>query len=298
MSNNKPFGFGDNKDFFFTSEIGINANGHLDLAFRLIDMACNAGCDCVKFQMRFLPLVYSKKEMETPRVTPFGETNGDLKNQLEFSLKEYEKIDSYCKEKGILWTASPWDTVSVDKLMLFDPPYIKIASASVTDKNLLKAVCDTRKPIFLSTGLCDLEIVEKVVDAVDRFGGDLQCIYACTSTYPSNDDEINLRNIISLRNHFGDEIVWGYSGHEAGHDTLPTLMAYVLGAKAFERHITVDNDLFGSDQSVSMESEDLCNLLLEMGRMETLLGNYKKVIQEREKPIIEKLRKVNNLEEV
>lgn len=270
---------------FIIAEIGINHNGSVELAKRMIDIAVTTGCDAVKFQKRTVDVVYTKEELAKERHSVFGNTNGDLKRGLEFGVKEYKEIDAYCKEKGILWFASCWDEGSVDFIDEFNPPCYKIASASLTDDNLLKYTKAKGKPILLSTGMSTME---QIRHAVKILGEDDLIIYHCTSTYPSNAEETNLRVIETLKKEFDCPI--GYSGHERG--ITPSIVAVALGADSVERHITVDRTNWGSDQAASLETAGLYHMVRDIRQLPLLLGDGKKVVYEREFPIIEKLRRV------
>jgi N-acetylneuraminate synthase len=276
----------------FCAEIGINALGSVEIAKSLIDFCVDAGVDVVKFQKRTVNIVYPKEELDVSRDSPYGVTNGDLKRQLEFSYEDYKEIDRYCNKKGIQWTASPWDTQAVSFLNQFDLPYIKIASATITNKELLQACCETGKPLFVSTGMCDLKLINKVVKTINNFGGDIHYIYHCTSTYPTADDEFNLLSIPTLIKTFPN-IRIGYSGHELGH--LPTLLAVALGAQAVERHITLNEDMYGSDQKASYNVSKLKELVENIARVKTMLGNGELKIYDSEIPIMAKLRRINTI---
>lgn len=276
---------GDDYPCFIIAEIGINHNGSVDLAKRMIDIAVTTGCDAVKFQKRTVDVVYSKEELARERISVFGTTNGDLKRGLEFGEEEYREIDKYCKQHGILWFASCWDEASVDFIDKFDVPCYKIASASLTDDNLLKHVKSKGKPILLSTGMSTME---QIRHAVNILGEDNLIIYHCTSTYPSNADEMNLRVIESFREEFSCPI--GYSGHERG--VTPSVLAVALGANSVERHITTDRTNWGSDQAASLEMAGLYHMVRDIRQTPTLLGDGKKVVYKRELPIIDKLRRV------
>jgi len=276
---------GEGEATFITAEIGINHNGDLDTAKKLIDVACDAGCDAVKFQKRTLEVVYTKEELERPRESTFGDTNGDLKKGLEFGEKEYAEIDAYCKEKNILWFASPWDEASVDFLEQFDNPCYKIASASLTDDDLLRHVRSKGKPVILSTGMSS---VEEIRHAVEILGEDDLIILHCTSTYPLADEELNLSVISWLKEEFSCPI--GYSGHEVG--VYSSLIAAVLGARVVERHITLDRAMWGSDQSASLEPQGIKRLANVIRLLPKWLGDGKKKVFESEVPIREKLRRV------
>ena len=276
---------GDNHPCFVTAEIGINHNGSVAQAKKLIDMAVSAGCDAVKFQKRTVDVVYTQEELAKERQSVFGNTNGDLKRGLEFGFEQYKEIDEYCKEKNIIWYASCWDEQSVDFIEQFNPPCYKIASASLTDDNLLKYTKKMGKPIFLATGMSTLEQIQH---AVDILGEDDLIIYHCTSTYPTKSNEINLNVIPVLREKYSCPI--GFSGHERG--ILPTIMSVVLGANAIERHITLDRTLWGSDQAASLEFDGINRIVRDVHQIKTILGDGKKVVYESEKPIIQKLRRV------
>ena len=276
---------GDGYPCFIIAEIGINHNGSVSLAKKMIDIAVTTGCDAVKFQKRTVDVVYTKEELAKERKSVFGNTNGDLKRGLEFGFDEYKEIDSYCKEKGILWFASCWDEESVDFMEQFDIPCYKIASASLTDDNLLKHTLSKGKPILVSTGMSTMEEIRQ---AGKILGEDNIVLYHCTSTYPSNADEMNLRVIETLKQEFNCPI--GYSGHERG--VTPSVLAAALGANSVERHITTDRTNWGSDQAASLEMAGLYHMVRDIRQVPLLLGDGKKVVYPRELPIIDKLRRV------
>ena len=278
---------GDGQPCFIIAEIGINHNGSVELAKKMIDIAVTTGCDAVKFQKRTVDVVYTKEELAKERKSVFGETNGDLKRGLEFGEKEYKEIDKYCKEKGILWFASCWDEGSVDFIDKFNPPCYKIASASITDDNLLRHTKSKGKPIILSTGMSTME---EIRHAVSILGEDNLIIMHCTSTYPSNADEMNLRVIETFKKEFSCPI--GYSGHERG--ITPSVLAVAIGANVVERHITTDRTNWGSDQAASLETAGLYHMVRDIRQTPILLGDGVKVVYPREIPIIEKLRRVKN----
>ena len=276
---------GDGYPCFIIAEIGINHNGSVALAKKMIDIAVTTGCDAVKFQKRTVDIVYTKEELSKERKSVFGNTNGDLKRGLEFGEKEYKEIDEYCKKKGILWFASCWDEASVDFMEKFNIPCYKIASASLTDDNLLKYTKSKGKPILLSTGMSTME---EIKHAVSILGEDNLIIYHCTSTYPTNTEEMNLRVIETFKKEFSCPI--GYSGHERG--VTPSVIATVLGANSVERHITDDRTNWGSDQAASLETAGLYHMVRDIRQVPILLGDGVKVVYDRERPIIEKLRRV------
>ena len=276
---------GDGRPCFIIAEIGINHNGSVNLAKKMIDIAVTTGCDAVKFQKRTVDIVYTKEELAKERKSVFGNTNGDLKRGLEFGEEEYREIDEYCKKKGIMWFASCWDENSVDFMEKFDIPCYKIASASLTDDNLLKYTRSKGKPIMLSTGMSTME---QIRHAVSVLGEDNLIILHCTSTYPSNAEETNLRVIETFRREFSCPI--GYSGHERG--VTPSVLAAALGAAVVERHITTDRTNWGSDQAASLEMAGLYHMVRDIRQTPCLLGDGIKVVYQREIPIIEKLRRV------
>lgn len=276
---------GDGEAVFVVAEIGINHNGDINIAKKLIDTAVSAGCDAVKFQKRTIEAVYTPEELAKPRENPFGPTNGDLKRGLEFGEKEYKEIDDYCKQKGITWFASPWDLKSVDFLGKFDVPCYKIASACLTDDELLKHVKSKGKPIILSTGM---STVEQIRHAVDVLGEDNLILLHCTSTYPSKIEEANLKVILWMKENFNCPI--GFSGHATG--ILESVTAAALGACFVEQHITLDRASWGSDQAASLEPTGLNLLVRDIRNTTKCLGDGVKKVYESELPIIQKLRKV------
>lgn len=273
---------------YVVAEIGINHNGSLDLAMQMMKCAKTAGCDAVKFQKRTVEIVYSPEELSRPRENPFGPTNGDLKRGLEFDKAAYDKIDRYAKELNIEWFASPWDEQSVDFLMTYDIPYIKIASASVTDKELLQHCIETGKPLLISTGMCDLSMIRTVVDYILGANGKIACLYHCISTYPAIPQELDLLGIQTLKSEF-PEIPIGYSGHEVGVPT--SLMAAVLGAVSIERHLTLDRAMWGSDQAASLEPSGMQRLVRDIHLWEQARGNRNICLHQSEIPIMQKLRR-------
>jgi N-acetylneuraminate synthase len=276
---------GDNHPCYITAEIGINHNGNIEIAKQLIELADAAGCNAVKFQKRTVDVVYTPDELAKPRENPFGPTNGDLKRGLEFGLEEYREIDRYCKELGIAWFVSCWDEGALDFIAQFNPPCYKIASASLTDDNLLRHHRASGRPLILSTGMSTLEEIDHAVEVLGK--KDLIILHA-TSTYPSNYDELNLKAIPELRKRYGVPI--GYSGHETG---IPSSSAAVaLGACMVERHLTLERSMWGSDQAASLGPSGITRLVRDIRLVEMAMGDGTKRVLEREKPIIQKLRRV------
>ncbi len=281
------YNVGDLSHCFIIAEIGINHNGDINLAKRLVKLAKDNGCDAVKFQKRTVELVYSKHELEMERPNPFGNTNGDLKRGLEFSYEQYQEIDKYCREHDILWFASCWDKNSVDFIDSFNPPCHKIASASLTDDDLILHIKSKGRPILLATGMSTQDEIDH---ALSILGMDNLVLMHCTSTYPSLESELNLNVIPNYIKRYSCPI--GYSGHEKG--VLPSVIAASMGACAIERHITTDRTLWGSDHPASLEPEGLRRLVRDIRLLNTIKGDGKKVVYESELPIIKKLRKVKN----
>jgi len=276
---------GDGYPCYVVAEVGINHNGSLEIAKKLIDVATTCGCDAVKFQKRTIEVVYSPEELARPRESPFGTTNGDLKRGLEFGYEQYSEIDKYCKEKGIDWFASCWDKGSIDFIEQFNPVCYKIASACLTDDDLLKYHRKFGRPIILSTGMSEMPLIEH---AVEVLGTDDLVMLHCTSTYPCKLDELNLKGLLTLKERFTVPI--GYSGHEVGLWT--TFATAALGACLVERHITLDRAMWGSDQAASVELQGVAKLVLEVRNLEIALGDGKIRIYESERPIIQKLRQI------
>ncbi len=276
---------GEKNPCYVVAEIGINHNGDLELAKRLIDVAVAAGCSAVKFQKRTIDVVYTAAELARVRESPFGTTNGELKRALEFGKAEYSVIDDYCRTRGIAWFASPWDEKSVDFLEQFDVPCHKIASASLTDEHLLRHVRATKKPIILSTGMSTMAQIDR---AVEVLGLNNLVILHATSTYPASYDELNLKVIPVLARRFGIPV--GYSGHETG--IASSVAAVVLGASMVERHLTLDRAMWGSDQAASLEPNGMQRLVRDIRLIELSLGDGQKRLLDREIPIMEKLRRV------
>lgn len=277
---------GDGHPCFIIAEIGINHNGDLDIAKKLIDIAVAAGCNAIKFQKRTIDVVYPAEELARPRENPFGETNGDLKRGLEFGREEYEEIDHHCRDNNIPWLASCWDEGSVDFIDRFNVPCFKIASATLTDDDLLRHIRSKGKPILLSTGMSTLDQVDRAVEVLGT--DDLAILHSC-STYPAYYEELNLRVIQTLRQRYNVPI--GYSGHETG---LPSSVAAVaLGACIIERHITLDRSMWGSDQAASLEPNGITRLVRDIRLIETSMGDGIKRVIEREVPIMRKLRRVD-----
>lgn len=275
---------GEGQPVYITAEIGINHNGDLEIAKRLIDVAVLAGCDAVKFQKRTPELCVPPEQRNLIRETPWGQmTYLDYRYRVEFGEAEYRAIDQYCQERNIVWFASCWDMPSVDFIEQFSPPCYKIASASMTDDELVAYKNATGRPIILSTGMSTMEEIHHAVGLVDR-----ERLLLChtTSTYPCPPQELNLRMIQTLSQDFARPV--GYSGHEVGLQT--TLAAVTLGACFIERHITLDRAMWGSDQAASVEPHGFTRLVRDIRVIEQALGDGKKQVYASEIPIKQKLR--------
>jgi len=282
------YDIGSKTPVFIMAEIGINHNGDLEIAKKLIAAAKQTGCDAVKFQKRTIDVVYTKEELAAPRESPFGKTNGDLKRGLEFSLEAYKEIDRFCKEQNILWSASPWDEESVDFLEQFNVPYYKIAAASLTDAGLLKKINFLGKPVILSTGMSELSEIDKAVSYINK---DNLLILHCVSQYPATPENINLKAILTLRERYGVPV--GYSGHEL--DTVISAAAVGMGACAVERHFTLDRKMWGSDHKASIEPDEMKEMIKNIRLVEQALGDPTPRCLPVEEPVKAKLRRVNSL---
>mgnify|MGYP003109943173 FL=1 len=271
------------------AEIGINHNGDLEIAKKLIQIAAAAGCDSVKFQKRNPDVCVPEHQKSVMRDTPWGKmTYLDYKYKVEFGKEEYDEIDRYCKENNIAWSASPWDLDSLQFLDQYDLPYIKMPSAHLTNDELLAACRDTGKKVILSTGMSTVEEIQHAVDILRSNGGCDFALLHCNSTYPAPIEELNLNCINTLRDKFQCEV--GYSGHEF---RLGTSVATVLmGATIIERHITLDRTMWGSDHMASVEPQGLIKLVRGVRELEAALGDGNIGVTEGEKPVRKKLRGV------
>ena len=271
---------------FITAEIGINHNGDIRIAKKLIDMAKDCGCDAVKFQKRTIETVYSKEILESPRESPWGNTTKDQKLGLEFGKKEYDEINEYCKEKNIDWYASSWDIESQLFLRKYNLKFNKVASAMLTNTKLLEIIAEEEKHTFISTGMSNMEQIEKAV----KIFRDHNCPFELqhsNSTYPMNIDEANLGCIEMLKQKFKCEV--GYSGHEDS-SYIVCIAATVLGASSIERHITLSRSMYGSDQSASLEKPGLERMVRDVRRIKSIIGDGEKRIWDSEIPVMKKLR--------
>jgi N-acetylneuraminate synthase len=277
---------GNGHPAYIVAEIGINHNGDMGITKRLIDAACHAGCDAVKFQKRTPELCVSPEQRNVMRDTPWGYISYmEYRHKVEFGIEEYQEIDRYCRERGIAWFASPWDEPSVDFMEQFNPPCHKIPSAALTDTNLLQHLRETGRPLILSTGMSTMQQIRNAISTLDP---EKLIITHSTSAYPCSPLELNLRMIETLRREFDCPI--GYSGHEVG--LVTTVVAVALGACLVERHITLDRAMWGTDQAASVEPHGFERLVKYIRVVEEALGDGKKQVYESELPIIKKLRRV------
>jgi N-acetylneuraminate synthase len=272
---------------YVTGEIGINHNGDLDTALALIDAAADAGCDAVKFQKRTPRVCTPRDQWDVERDTPWGRmTYLDYRHKVEFGYAEYAAIDEHARRRGLAWFASPWDTESVDFLDQFDLPAHKVASACLTDDELLRRLRATRRPIVLSTGMSTMR---QIRHAVEVLGSENIVLCHATSTYPAPAAQLNLRMLHTLQAEFPNVPV-GYSGHETGLQT--TLAAVALGAVFVERHITLDRAMWGSDQAASIEPGGLQRLVRDIRVISEALGDGVKQVYDGERAAMKKLRRV------
>jgi N-acetylneuraminate synthase len=275
---------GDGHPCFVVGEIGVNHNGDIEVAKRLIQVAAAAGCDAVKFQKRTPDLCVPAAQRDMMRETPWGYMSYmDYRERVEFDVEAYREIDRQCRKHEIQWFASCWDEPSVEFIAQFDVPCFKIASACLTDEALLRRTRATGRPLVLSTGMSSIEQIDRAVDILGR--QDLILLHT-VSTYPARYDELNLRVIGALRERY--DVPVGYSGHETG--LASSVAAVALGACVVERHITLDRSMWGSDQAASLEPSGLTRLLRDIRLVETSLGSPDKRVLERELPLVARLR--------
>ncbi|MBF0559402.1 MAG: N-acetylneuraminate synthase family protein [Nitrospirae bacterium] len=280
---------GEGEPVYIVAEVGINHNGSLALAKKLIDGAVFSGCDAVKLQKRTPELCVPKDQWYIERDTPWGRmTYIEYRRKVEFDLEDYSEIDRYCKERGIAWFASCWDEESVDFLEQFNPPLYKVPSASLTDHNLLRKMKATGKTVIISTGMSTIEEIEEAVSVV---GPDNYIIAHSTSAYPCNVRELNLKMISVLMEKYPSVPV-GYSGHETG--LAPTWAAVALGACFIERHVTLDRAMWGTDQAASVEVFGMHQLVRNIRDIEKSLGDGVKRVYDSEKDALKKLRRVRS----
>ena len=273
---------------FICAEIGINHNGDIEIAKKLIDIAAGAGCDAVKFQKRTIDDVYTKEYLDSPRESPWGKTQRAQKQGLEFSEKQFKIIDSYCKRKKISWYVSCWDVNSQIQMRKFKLKYNKVASAMIVHTKLLEAIAEEKKHTFVSTGMSTIKEIQNAVSLFKRFDCPFELMHS-HSAYPMPKEEANLKVIDTLRKKFRCNV--GYSGHETS-SYLVCVAAVLLGATSIERHITLDRAMYGSDQAASLEPEGLFRLVRDLRALDGILGDGKKRIWDSELPAKAKLREI------
>lgn len=273
---------------FIIGEIGINHNGSIEKAKELINYCHEAKFDAVKFQKRDIDTVYSKEFLDGPRESPWGKTQRDQKNGLEFGREEYNEIDSYCKSLNISWSASAWDVKSLEFLDNYKLPFHKIASPMNTHIPFVTEVAQRKIKTFISTGMSTFDEIKKVVDIFEKNNCPYELMH-CNSSYPMNEADANLNRIKTLKEHFGCNV--GYSGHETSLLKI-CISAVALGATSIERHITLDRAMYGSDQSSSVEvtGHTLQNFASVIRKIPIILGSHEIAITSSEKPVREKLK--------
>ena len=274
---------------FITAEIGINHNGDIGIAKKLIDIAKNANCDAVKFQKRTVEKVYSKQVLDSPRESPWGTTTREQKLGLEFNKKEYDIIDAYCKEKEIEWFASSWDIDSQLFLRNYHLKHNKIASAMLTNTELLNMVAEEKKHTFISTGMSTIEQIDQAIKVFKNNNCPFELMHS-NSSYPMKPNEANLQCIKTLKEKFNCNV--GYSGHESSGYNI-SLTAAVLGVTSIERHITISRAMYGSDQAASLEPLGLVRLVRDIRMLDLIMGDGVKKVYPSEIPVMKKLREQN-----
>lgn len=275
------------KKIFIIAEIGINHNGDLNLAKKMIDGSVEAGVDAVKFQKRNINLVYSKEILDQKRDSPWGKTTREQKKGLEFGRDAYNQINKYCKKRKIKWFASAWDLKSLSFLNSYKLQYNKIASAMIIDKNFLRAVAKQKKYTFISTGMSNIKMIDEAVKIFREEKCPFELMH-CISAYPFNDEEANLNLIPFLKKKYNCNV--GYSGHEKGGIVISSAAA-ALGVSSIERHITLDRTMYGSDQAASITLKGLKELVISVRKVEKVMsGPLIKDILDIEKEVAKKLR--------
>jgi N-acetylneuraminate synthase len=278
---------GDSEPVYLIAEIGINHNGDMQIAKKLIDATWATGWNCAKFQKRAPDLAVPDAQKNVLRQTPWGEmTYLEYKKRIEFEKKEYDYISKYCKEKPIDWTASVWDLPSLEFLMQYDIPFIKIPSAKITDKTLVGESAKTGKPLFFSTGMSTIEEVDNIVNIAEKYLSKNYVLFHCNSSYPAKLDELNLNMIRTFKERYNCLV--GYSGHE--DEIMPSTIAPVYGACIIERHITLDHNMWGTDQKASLEIRGMDALARRVHSVRLIAGDGVKVISGEELKVRQKLR--------
>jgi len=267
------------------AEIGINHNGDINVAKNLILLAKNCGCDAVKFQKRTIEIVYSKEELDKPRESPWGKTQREQKEGLEFSKKDYDEINDFCKKNNIIWFASAWDIQSLIFLDQYNLKYNKVASAMITHEEFLTEVAKRKRYTFVSTGMSEYKAIDRAVEIFKNNKCEFELMHT-VSAYPCPEDQLNLHIIQDLKTRYKCNV--GYSGHEPS--VSPTIVAVCLGATSVERHITLDRSMYGSDQAASLERKGFEELVSIIRKIPIVIGNKEKHIFECEIEVAKKLR--------
>tara|TARA_B110000438_G_C15702609_1_gene601702 strand:- start:23 stop:898 length:876 start_codon:yes stop_codon:yes gene_type:complete len=276
----------DPNQIYLIAEIGINHNGDMGIAKKLIDASFACGWDCVKFQKRNPDICVPEDQKNILRMTPWGEmTYLEYKYRVEFETDEYNEIDRYCKEKPMPWTVSVWDLDSLKFISDYNVPYIKIPSAHITNLSLIEETAKTKTPILISTGMSDWKMVDDAVEILEKEATSYAILH-CNSTYPAPHDELNLNVLLEMQDRY--DCLIGYSGHE--YDLVPSQTAATLGAKIIERHVTLDHNMWGTDQSASLEINAMDLLKKRLKDITQMLGTREKFITDSEKPVAKKLR--------
>ena len=270
---------------FVIGEIGINHNGDIDIAKKLIDMAVRCGCDAIKFQKREIDIVYTEEELSKLRESPWGTTQREQKQGLEFGESEYDIINEYCLRNKIEWFASAWDKKSLDFLDRYNLKYNKIASAMITNHDFLNAAAQKNKYTFISTGMSNYENIDEAIKIFKKYNCEFELMHS-VSTYPCPEEKLNLHLINKMQSKYGCKV--GYSGHEPS--VSPSVVAVVSGASSLERHITLDRSMYGSDQSASLEEVGLKELIAIVRKIPKILGNEEKKLFDCEIDVAKKLR--------
>ena len=272
-------------NIFTIAEIGINHNGDINIAKKLILMAKKTGCDAVKFQKRNIKTVYTKQELDEYRESPWGTIQREQKEGLEFSKKDFDKIDSFCKKNEIIWFASAWDIESLQFLDQYKLKYNKIASALISNENFLHEVAKRKKHTFISTGMSTYNLIDRAVNIFKEHECEFELMHS-VSAYPCPEDKLNLHLIQKLANKYKCKV--GYSGHETG--VSPSVVAVALGATSLERHVTLDRSMYGSDQAASLEERGLTELMNIIKKIPVIIGKEEKQIFDCEVDVAKKLR--------
>lgn len=275
----------NNNSVFIIAEVGINHNGDINIAKKLIDIAKQTGCDAVKFQKRTIDIVYTKEVLDASRESPWGTKTRQQKEGLEFKKKEYDEIDLYCKEVGIDWFASAWDIPSQDFLSRYNLKYNKVASAMLLHWEFVERVAKEKKLTFVSTGMATMDDIDKAVGIFNKHKCPFVLMHT-VSTYPCKDEDCNILMVKTLKEKYDCPV--GYSGHEVG--PFPSIHAVAFGAEVIERHITLDRAMYGSDQSASLELRGLEILVRNCRAISAILGTGEKSYSDAEKAVAQKLR--------